>query len=95
MHHVLARIIVKPEAADAARGLFEELVKHTRQEEGCVSYDLYQQAAAPHIFTTVEVWKDAAAADHHMTTPHMDAALTAAGPLFDGMPDIQSYDRLM
>jgi quinol monooxygenase YgiN len=95
MHHVLARITVKPEAADSARSILEELAKHTRAEEGCVSYDLYQQTETPHVFVTVEVWKDAATADHHMTTPHVSAAIGVAAELFAAPPEILAYDRLM
>ena len=95
MHHVLARITVKPEAANSARGILEELAKHTRAEDGCVSYDLYQQTETPHVFVTVEVWKDAAAADHHMTTPHIGAAIGAAAELFAAPPEILAYERLM
>lgn len=95
MYHVLARISVKPEAADGARGVMEELVKHSRQEEGCISYDLYQQTETPHIFVTVEVWKDKAASDHHMTTPHLGDAFAKATPLLEGAPEIVGYDRLM
>ncbi|UUZ76511.1 antibiotic biosynthesis monooxygenase [Polaromonas sp. P1(28)-13] len=50
MHCVLARITVKPEAADTARQLRTTLVTQSRQEAGCVSYELYQQAATPHVF---------------------------------------------
>ncbi len=94
MHHVLARITVKPEAAAAAAGLLLELVTQTRKETGCVAYALYQQAANPHIFQTVEQWVDQAAADAHMGTPHVGAAIAAAGPLFAAPPEIVAWSQL-
>ncbi|WP_309678450.1 putative quinol monooxygenase [Polaromonas sp.] len=94
MHYVLARITVKPEAADAARQLLTTLVAESRQEAGCVSYELYQQAAAPHVFQTVEQWQDEAAANAHMATPHLGAAVAAAGPLFAAPPEILAYSKL-
>lgn len=39
MHYILARITVKPEAADTARGIMSGLVSHSRKEAGCVSYE--------------------------------------------------------
>jgi quinol monooxygenase YgiN len=94
MHYVLARITVKPEAADSARQLLTTLVAQSRKEEGCVSYELYQQAATPHVFQTVEQWKDEAAAKAHMGTPHVGAAIAAAGPLFAAAPEILAYNKL-
>ncbi len=94
MHYILARITVKPEAADTARGILTELVAQSRKEAGCVSYELYQQAATPHVFQTVEQWQDEAAANAHMTTPHIGAAIAAAGPLFAAPPEILAYTKL-
>lgn len=95
MHYVLARITVKADAAATARAILMELVAQSRQEPGCVTYELYQQAATPHVFQTVEQWEDKAAADAHMTTPHVGAAIAAAGPLFAAPPEILAYTKLM
>lgn len=94
MHHVLARITVKPESAQTARGILLDLVAHSRQEPGCVSYELYQQAGNPHVFQTVEQWRDEAAADQHLRTIHVGAALAAATPLLAAPPEIQACTKL-
>ncbi|MEJ7688041.1 MAG: putative quinol monooxygenase [Variovorax sp.] len=94
MHHILARITVKPEAAEIAKGILMELVAKSRAEAGCVSYALYQQAESPHIFQTVEEWRDKADADAHMTTPHVGAAIAAASALYAMPPEILAYGKL-
>ena len=94
MHYVLARITVKPEAADSARKLLSTLMAQSLQEAGCVSYELYQQAATPHVFQTVEQWQDAAAAKAHMSTPHVGAAIAAADPMFAAPPEILAYTKV-
>ncbi|PKW26801.1 putative quinol monooxygenase [Phycicoccus duodecadis] len=76
--HVVATLPAKPEATDAIRAALRTLVEATRQEEGCLSYDLYESASAPGMFVTVEEWTDQAALDAHMRTPHIAAALEAA-----------------
>lgn len=43
------------------------------------------------MFVTVEQWEGQDAADVHMTTPHVQAALAAAGSLLGAAPSIQSY----
>ena len=75
---VVATIPAKPEAADAIRAALRTLVEQTRQEEGCLSYDLFESAAAPNTFVTVERWRDQAALDEHMRSPHLAEAFAAA-----------------
>jgi len=94
MHHVLARITFKPEAAAQGLAIMTELSARSREEKNCVSYVVYQQAEAPHVFQTVEAWTDKAAADAHMTTPHVGAAVAAAGPLFGAPPEILAWTQL-
>ncbi len=95
MHYVLARITVNADAADTARAILMGLVAQSRQEPGCVAYELYQQADMPHVFQTVEHWKDQAAADAPMSTAHVVAAIAAVGPLLAAPPEIVSCTKLM
>lgn len=76
--HVVATIPVRAEHVEALRGPLTELAAATRQESGCLAYDLYESAAAPGVFVTVERWTDQAALDAHMQAPHVAAAFAAA-----------------
>ena len=82
--HVVATIPAKPESVDQVRAALHELVAATRNEDGCVSYDLYESGSAPGTFVTVERWRDAASLEAHMTTPHVAAAFAAAGDGLSG-----------
>lgn len=77
--HVVATIPARPESADQIRTVLQTLADATRQEEGCLAYDLYASAAAPGTFVTVERWRDQADLDAHLSTPHLAAAFAAAG----------------
>jgi quinol monooxygenase YgiN len=94
MHYVMARITVKPEAVQAALELFEALTEPTRQEAGCVAYEVFQQQAAPHVFQTLETWRGEADAQSHMQTPHVAAAFATAGPLLAAPPEIVAWTKL-
>ena len=94
MFHVMARITLKPEAAEEGRKIMERLAAATRLEAGCLSYQLFQRPDAPHVFQTFEQWHDQAAADAHMSTPHVGAAIAAAGPLFATPPEILAFKLL-
>lgn len=82
--HVVATIPVKPEAVDAVRAALLTLVAQTRQEEGCLAYDLFESAAVPNTFVTVERWRGQADLDGHMTSPHLAAAFAAAEGALSG-----------
>ena len=94
MYHMLARMTVKPEAANKAREIFTALVAQSVHDEGCVAYSLYQQADAPHVFQTVEQWRDQAASDAHGATDHVRAALAIVVPLFSSAPELTVFNRL-
>jgi quinol monooxygenase YgiN len=91
MIHVLARITVQPDAAEQALAILRELAAQSRQESGCISYQLYQQSRQPQVFQTVEQWRDQASVDAHMSTAHVAAAIVAAGPLFAAPPEIETW----
>lgn len=48
-------------------------------EDGCLAYDLYESAAAPGTFITVERWREQADLDAHMGTEHVREAIAAVG----------------
>ena len=76
--YVVATIPAKAEAADAIRGALQTLVAATRDEQGCLSYDLYESGAVPGTFVTVERWVDQAALDAHLQAAHVADAFAAA-----------------
>lgn len=82
--NVVATIPVKAEHVETIRGALAQLAEATRQEPGCLAYDLYESAAAPGVFVTVERWTDQAALDSHMQAPHVAAAFAAAGDALAG-----------
>lgn len=82
--NVVATIPVKAEHVDALRTALTGLAEATRQEPGCLAYDLYESAAAPGVFVTVERWSDQAALDAHMQAPHVAAAFASADGALSG-----------
>jgi quinol monooxygenase YgiN len=86
--NVIALLPAKPGSEAVVKGALTALVAATRQEEGCVSYDLYESAAAPGTFVTVELWRSQADLDAHMQTPHIATALQTVGDHMAGAPAI-------
>lgn len=82
--NVVAIIPAKPEAADAVGAALRKLAAATNDEAGCVSYDVFESAAVPGTFVTIERWVDQAAMDAHMQTPHVAEAFGAAEGALSG-----------
>jgi quinol monooxygenase YgiN len=56
------------------------VVAATRAEDGCEEYGCYEDTQQPGRFVFVERWRDKAALDRHLATPHMADWMEAAGP---------------
>lgn len=85
---VVAVLVATEGSEDVVRGALAELVAPTRAEEGCLSYELYASAADPRTFITVEHWRDQAAVDAHLQTPHIATAFQVAGDHLAAAPGI-------
>jgi quinol monooxygenase YgiN len=91
---IIARIPAKPEKAAEVRSILLGLVDETRKEKGCISYELLHNHADSGDFTFVEEWANDSVFDAHLATPHVQKALSKAGSLLAGEPDIRRYTAL-
>ena len=75
-----AFIEVAPESRAAIGEALPAVIAATRAEDGCIEYGCYEDTQAPGRYVFVERWRDQAALDRHLGTPHMAAWMRAAGP---------------
>ncbi|MGH3492938.1 MAG: putative quinol monooxygenase [Sciscionella sp.] len=85
---VVAVLPAKPGSESAVREALTRLVEPTRAEQGCLAYDLFESAASPGTFITVERWRGQADLDAHLQTEHVAAALATAGEHLASAPAI-------
>ncbi len=91
---VIATIRAKPGTELRAKEILTSLVKPTRQEAGCINYDLHVRADQPGTFVFYENWASEAALDAHLKTPHVQKALSTMGPFLAGEPDIGRFEMI-
>jgi len=94
MIKIMARISSQSGAESSMRDILQDLVGPSRNEAGCQSYELFQDEENPLEFVTIEHWAEQAAADAHMATPHVAAAIAKAAPLLAQPPVIHRYTQL-
>ncbi len=70
MVKVVAQNTMVPEKVEEAIRLYQELVAKTRQEKGCIKYELFQDVKDPSILAVIEEWESQEALDMHMKTEH-------------------------
>ena len=88
---VVAHLRAKPDKIEETREALCSLIDPTRAEDGCIQYELMQNAADPTDFTFVEEWSGDAALDAHLQTEHIQLVVSKADELLAAPPDIRRY----
>ena len=70
------------------------LIPTTRQEPGCLNYDLHQAVANPAAFLFHENWTSKQHLDDHLARPHLQAFLNKAGTLLAEPPQISLWEKI-
>ena len=70
---VVAHIHAKPGQEAALRAVLEGFVAPTRQEDGCLRYDLFVDLDDPTRFTFIEEWSSREALTRHGQSAHITA----------------------
>ncbi len=91
MVRIMARLTACAGKEMALRSVLRDLLAPTRSEDACLSYDLFENEDNPLEFVTVEQWRDQAAAEAHLATPHVAAAIALAGDLLAQAPLIHRF----
>jgi quinol monooxygenase YgiN len=79
--HVVAIAETSADKAEELKSVCLGLIEPTRKENGCISYELYQDTVNPGKFTFIENWESKAHLDVHLKTPHMAKAGAAFGKI--------------
>jgi quinol monooxygenase YgiN len=90
----MARISAQSGREAKLREVLQDLVRPSRGEADCVSYELFENEDNPTEFVTVEQWANQAAVDAHMATPHVAAAIARAGELLAQAPLIHRFRQV-
>jgi quinol monooxygenase YgiN len=75
---VVAQLTAKPGSEEIIREALVRLAAATQGHRGCIEFTMYESAAAPGTFVTVETWASQDDHDSHMQTEDIATALAAA-----------------
>jgi quinol monooxygenase YgiN len=91
---VVAEMVAKPGKEDELRRRLLSMIEPTRQEDGCVQYDLHQSTDEPGRFVFYENWRSREALERHLQTPHLVAFGNAAPELLAEPARVLTYTRI-
>lgn len=91
---VVAVLKAKPGQETALRQELLALIPPTRQEPGCLNYDLHQAVDQPGHFLFHENWTSKQDLDDHLARPHLTAFLAKAGELLAEPPQITLWEKI-
>lgn len=91
---VVARVIALPDKVDVVKLVLMSLIEPTRQEIGCITYELFQNHADLTYFTFVEEWESQALLTTHLASVHIAKAQSQLQGLIATAPEIGIYQQL-
>ena len=90
---VIAQFSVKENKINDFLAKCQELIKHTRQEAGCVSYELQQNTEQANHYVFLEQWKSKADLELHFATPHFTSSVPVLVEYCEQAPVVQTFQK--
>lgn len=88
---IVASLYARPGQEDALAARMHEMARATREEAGCILYDLQRSLDDPFEFIMVEYWRDAEAVALHDASAHMAALVADLPALVDRPVSVRKY----
>ncbi|MCG8531628.1 MAG: antibiotic biosynthesis monooxygenase [Desulfovibrionales bacterium] len=80
---IIARIQAKKDSAELVKEHLMRLIAPSRNDKGCLQYDLHQDNDDPSRFLFYEKWESRDLWQEHMKTPHLKAHAEATEGLIE------------
>ncbi|BBL89427.1 antibiotic biosynthesis monooxygenase [Vibrio rotiferianus] len=94
MIHLTAAFYAKTDSISQLKQALEGMLEPTRNEPGCLRYQLFQDKNDPSQFLFQEQFADQAAFDQHCKTEHFQTLLASLDGLLLSEPKLTFYEEL-
>jgi quinol monooxygenase YgiN len=92
--HVIATFVAAPGKEDELEEVLGSLCEPTRQEAGCLRYELVRGHGRSAEFAFVEEWESQEHLDAHSRSAHLRAVQGRVAPLLGAPASIERYRRV-
>ena len=94
MIKIVAKSVIKDGQKDTYLQLTKELIQKSRQEIGCISYNLFQDINDASVLTFIEEWQDKKAIELHNNSEHFTRIIPLLADLRIGTGEVNLYKEL-
>jgi len=94
MIKIVAKSVVKDGEKDQYLKVAKELIEKSKKEEGCISYELFEDINDGSVLTFIEEWKDSDAINSHNNSEHFTRIVPILGELRIGKGEINIYKEI-
>ena len=91
MIKVTAKCFIEKGSIEEFKEYSTKLIDETRQEEGCLAYELYQDVNEETVFSFIEEWKDVESLNNHLDSKHFKEIFPKIEKLSSKKMDLNSY----
>ncbi len=93
MIKVVVKVTVKPECVEEFKALCQDFLKKTREEEGCISTELYEGMFEPNVYSFIDEWKDMATLEAHNKSEHFNSTTPLFAAMFSADMKVDIYKK--
>ena len=92
---LIAKRLIKEGNFDEVVKLYMQLVTPTRKEEGCISYELFQDEKNNRLVAVIEEWQNKEAFEKHLNTPHFTSLIPMINDLTEIRYTFEVFNKLI
>ena len=91
---IVAKKLIKQGKLEEFKALAEDLINESRNEEGCIAYNLYEDINNSYILTFIEEWKNEEVIKLHNSTEHFTNIVPKLADLQEGKTEVNLYKMI-
>lgn len=95
MIRVVAKHFIKKNKIDEILKIYKALVDKSRNDEGCISYELFQDVNDESILTIIEQWENKKALDNHLSDSDFKVLISKTSDLLEKETEINIYKQII
>lgn len=88
---IVAKLLLKKGKKEEFKILTEELIKESRNEKGCISYNLYEDINKCDTLIFIEEWQNEEAINLHNNSKHFTSIVAKLADLQEGETEVNLY----
>jgi quinol monooxygenase YgiN len=92
---VIAKNYFRSDKIPEALDICAQLVSSTREESGCIQYDLFQDKDDISILTFIEIWDTSKSLEKHMESEHFKKLVPLLNNLSKKEGEVNIYNKII